>query len=102
MAPEFRGATPARVQGAIAQATLRTDSSIFGTDPVTVGTVTITKTDAAIFYLAAHLLVSSPTGTEARLKGEGFVSVYLEERHRLEAELGPLLGTSLGVGFCGW
>ena len=85
-APEFRGAADARVDAAIASATARTDATIFGA-----------RTDDAIFFLAAHLLASSPTGTEARLKGEGFESVYLAERHRLEDEFGPLLSAGLGA-----
>ncbi len=90
-APEFRGATPARVTSAISQATARTDASLFGA-----------QTEDAIFFLAAHILVSSPTGTEARLKGEAFDSVYLAERKRIEAEKGPMLGLVIGLGCEPW
>lgn len=90
--PEFRGATDARVDAALAAATRQTDTTIFGA-----------SADDAIFFLAAHILVSSPTGTEARLKGEGFESVYLSERRRLEAQFAPLLAATLGFGgSCGW
>ena len=89
-APEFRtfrtlgvpnGDT--RIQAALDSATRRTDATLFGAD-----------TDDAIFYLAAHLLAASPTGKDARLKGEAFVSVYLAERQRLEAIHAPLLANT--------
>lgn len=80
--PEFQGASSARVQAALDAATRRTDAEVFGG-----------LAEDAIFFLAAHLLVSSPTGKDARLKGEGFVSVYLEERVALEALVAPLLAT---------
>lgn len=89
-APEFRTfkseATngEARIQAALDAATRRTDSSVFGDD-----------TDSAIFFLAAHLLASSPSGKDARLKGEGFVSLYLEERRRLESIYAPMLAATL-------
>jgi hypothetical protein len=82
----------ARIQTAIDDATARTDASIFGAD-----------TEAAIFYLAAHLLAASPSGKDARLKGEGFQSLYLEERQRLEALHAPLAATAAAgpVTWCG-
>lgn len=91
-APEFRtfvsgapnGTT--RVQQALDSATRRTDATIFGAD-----------TDDAIFFLAAHLLSASPTGKDARLKGEGFQSLYLEERRRLEDLYAPLLATTAAM-----
>ncbi len=83
--PEFLNQTPERVQAALDAATLRTDEDIFEDD-----------TDSAIFYLAAHLLAASPTGADARLKGEGFVSLYLQERQRLEALHAGCLGLTLG------
>lgn len=89
-APEFRTFKSAaeggesRIQAALNDATRRTDASVFGDD-----------TDSAIFFLAAHLLASSPSGKDSRLKGEGFVSLYLEERRRLEAIYAPLLAATL-------
>jgi hypothetical protein len=91
-APEFRTfystATggSARVDAALADATARTDATVFGV-----------HTDAAIFYLAAHLLAASPANKDARLKGEGFVSVYLEERRRIENLVAPMLALTLDV-----
>ena len=82
----FRGQSEARVQSAIDSATTRTDEDIFEDD-----------TEDAIFYLAAHILVSSPTGADARLKGEGFMSLYLVERQCLEALHAGCLGLTLGV-----
>jgi hypothetical protein len=79
----------ARIQAAIDDATARTDSSVFGVD-----------TEAAIFYLAAHLLVASPSGKDSRLKGEGFQSLYLEERQRLEALHAPVLGAAISGSGC--
>lgn len=100
-APEFRtfvsGAVngTARVQAALDAATRRTDPAIFGAD-----------TDDAIFFLAAHLLSASPTGKDARLKGEGFQTIYAEERQRLEAIYAPLAATAaampLIVDTCEW
>lgn len=90
-APEFRtlrsDATggEARIQAALDDATARTDATVFGD-----------HTDAAIFYLTAHLLAASPANKDARLKGEGFVSVYLEERRRLENLYAPMLALTLG------
>jgi hypothetical protein len=84
----------ARIQTAIDDATARTDASVFGVD-----------TEAAIFYLAAHLLAASPSGKDARLKGEGFASLYLVERQRLEALHAPILGGALSGPQCvsgGW
>jgi len=91
-APEFRtlksDATggEARIQAALDDATRRTDATIFGDDA-----------ESAIFFLAAHLLAASPAMKDARLKGEGFVSVYLEERRRLEALYAPMLALTLDV-----
>jgi hypothetical protein len=88
-APEFRtfvSTAPngtARVQAALDSATRRTDASVFGAD-----------TDDAIFFLAAHLLAASPSGKDARLKGEAFESLYLAERRRLEAIYAPLLANA--------
>lgn len=72
-----------RITRAIASATARTDAAVFGDD-----------TADAIFYLAAHLLAASPSGKDARLKGEGFESLYLAERQRLEAIHAPLLANT--------
>ena len=95
--PEFRtfvSTAPngsARVQAALDSATRRTDASVFGAD-----------TDDAIFFLAAHLLAASPSGKDARLKGEAFESLYLAERRRLEALYAPLLAATLaGSAGCG-
>jgi hypothetical protein len=95
--PEFRtfvSTAPngtARVQAALDSAMRRTDASVFGTD-----------TDDAIFFLAAHLLAASPSGKDARLKGEAFESLYLAERRRLEAIYAPLLAATLaGSAGCG-
>lgn len=89
-APEFRtfkseaANGEARIQAALDDAARRTDADVFGDDA-----------ESATFFLAAHLLASSPSGKDARLKGEGFASLYLEERRRLEAIYAPLLAASL-------
>lgn len=75
----------ARIQAAIDDATARTDATVFGD-----------HAESAIFYLTAHLLAASPANKDARLKGEGFVSVYLEERRRLENLVAPMLALTLG------
>lgn len=92
-APEFRtfkSNAPngeARIQAALDAATRRSDAAVFGDE-----------TDTAIYLLAAHLLCASPTGKDARLKGEGFVSVYLQTRNELVGEKCPLLGTIADLG----
>ncbi len=91
-APEFRTfhstATGggARIEAALASAEARTDATVFGV-----------HAEDAIFYLTAHLLAASPANKDARLKGEGFVSVYLEERRRLENLVAPMLALTLDV-----
>ena len=84
-APEFKGHSDARVQAALDAATDDTDADV----------ITGVDTENAIFFLAAHLLCSSPTGVDARLKGEGFRSVYLTERERIEAKHAGCLGLTL-------
>lgn len=96
LAPEFKTARVNRVDAALAVATLRTDAGLFGTDALTIGAYTLTVTDAAIFYLAAHILTASPSGKAARLEGGDIArTLYLDERERLEREAGCCLGVSL-------
>jgi hypothetical protein len=84
-APEWSTAKDARVNAALAAAETRTDPDVFGD-----------RTDDAHFFLTAHLLSVSPTGKAARLKGEGFGTLYLSERERLEREAAACLAPSLG------
>jgi hypothetical protein len=83
--PEFRATSNERVQAALDAAEARTDATFFGD-----------HTDSAHFFLAAHLLVSMPQGKAARVRGEGFRSLYLEERERLERMCGHGAGLALG------
>ena len=71
--PAFSETGDTTVQAALDQAALRTDTVVFDT-----------LTDDAHGYLTAHLLSAAPDGQPARLKGEGFQTLYLEERQRLE------------------
>ena len=57
-----------------------------------------TRVDDAHFYLTAHLLAVSPTGKAARLDGDSFRTLYLDERERLEREAAACLSVSLVDG----
>lgn len=73
---EFSELEPETLQAALDEATLRTDSEVFGT-----------STEEAIGWLAGHLLVAGPNGRKVReALGKGAESTYLNERARLEQE----------------
>lgn len=76
--PEMSKCTDPQVDAALAQALARTDASVFGD-----------LAESAQGYLAAHLLSAWPGGKDTRIKGEGFASLYLAERERLEDLVGP-------------
>src|SRR5262245_5714428 len=87
--PEFatQQGTPAAdayAQAALDEAEARTDADVFADD-----------TDAAHGFLTAHLLAARPQGKPARIRGEGFQTLYLKERERLEALHGLALALSL-------
>ena len=87
--PEFatdagNAAADARVQAALDAAAARTDADVFGANE-----------NEAHFYLTAHLLSTWPGGKPARIRGEGFGTLYLTERMRLEALCAPVLGALL-------
>lgn len=86
-APEWKTATDARVDAALAQAATRTDEDVFGD-----------RVNDAHFYLTAHLLAVSPTGKAARLDGSGMRTLYLDERERIEREAAACLSVSLVDG----
>ena len=71
---EFRNVSQSKIEAALAQAARSTDPTVYGED-----------TEDAQYYLAAHILSADPNGKEARLKGEGFKSIYMQERSRLDA-----------------
>ncbi len=85
--PEFKATGDERIEAALAAAEVRTDPDYFGA-----------HTDAAHYFLAAHLLTAMPQGKAARLKGEGFGTLYLNERERLERLCG--MGVGLTFGGC--
>ncbi|HVJ26385.1 MAG TPA: DUF4054 domain-containing protein [Vicinamibacterales bacterium] len=63
--PEFRTASDTLVESVLAEATARLDERIFGA-----------LTDAAVGYLAAHLLATSPFGESQRLEDDKSESTY--------------------------
>jgi hypothetical protein len=71
--PEFAEATDSQVTAALVAAEAQTDVEVFGD-----------LTDAAHMWLTAHLISATPGGVSARLKGEGFATLYRTERERLE------------------
>ena len=75
---EFSEITTDAIQAALDDATRRTDADVFGAE-----------TDAAIGWLAAHLLIAGPNGRSVReqLVKDG-QSTYMDERKRLEQECG--------------
>jgi hypothetical protein len=85
--PEFKAVADARIEAALDAAELRTDADYFGD-----------HTDSAHYYLAAHLVAAMPQGKAARLKGEGFQSLYMAERERLERMCA--MGAGLTFGGC--
>ena len=87
--PEFatesgNATADAYAQAALDAAAKRTDAEVFEDD-----------TDEAHGLLAAHMLVARPQGKAARVRGEGFQTLYLTERQRLEALHGMMLAAIL-------
>lgn len=70
--PEFRAASDPLVESVLAEATLRVASDVFGD-----------LTDAAIGYLAAHLLAGSPLGFSQRLEDDKTETTYLKDYRAL-------------------
>lgn len=66
--PEFRTASNTLINSVIAEATARVASDVFGD-----------LTEAAIGYLAAHLLAVSPFGKNQRLEDSTTVTTYWTE-----------------------
>jgi hypothetical protein len=75
---EFSEIEEAVIQAALDEATRRTDAEVFGT-----------RTEEALGWLAAHLLIAGPNGRKVReALGKRGLSTYLDERARLEHETG--------------
>jgi len=80
--PEFGNQPDAQVQACLDEAELRTDATVFGS-----------LTNEAHRWLAADLLVSRPTGREARQeKMLGGESIYRVRRLELETICGGFQG----------
>jgi len=69
--PEFAPTADARVEAVLVSAARRCAASVFGAD-----------TDEAVGFYAAHLLATSPHGTQAR-KGDSDTPTYYVEWQRL-------------------
>lgn len=70
--PEFRAAADELVQACLDEATLRIDSGVFGD-----------LTDAAIGYVAADLVATSPLGKSQRLEDDEDETIYRKQYLKL-------------------